>query len=220
MQKLLCNHSEVMEVKVLDVNGKETGRKVKLSESVFGIEPNNHAVYLDVKQYLANQRQGTHKAKERAEVAGSTRKIKKQKGTGTARAGSAKNPLFKGGGTVFGPRPRSYSFKLNKSLKRLARKSAFSLKAKESNLIVVEDFTFEAPNTKKFITFLSALGIENKKSLIVLGDSNKNVYLSSRNLKASNVVTNSELSTYAILNANNLVLLEGSLEGIEENLSK
>jgi large subunit ribosomal protein L4 len=220
MQKLLCNHSEVMEVKVLDINGKETGRKVKLSDSVFGIEPNKHAVYLDVKQYLANQRQGTHKAKERAEVAGSTRKIKKQKGTGTARAGSAKNPLFKGGGTVFGPRPRSYSFKLNKGLKRLARKSAFSLKAKESNLIVVEDFNFEAPNTKKFITFLSALGIENKKSLIVLGDSNKNVYLSSRNLKASNVVTNSELSTYAILNANNLVLLEGCLEGIEENLSK
>ena len=220
MQKLLCNHSEVMEVKVLDIKGKDTGRKVQLSDSVFGIEPNNHAVYLDVKQYLANQRQGTHKAKERAEVAGSTRKIKKQKGTGTARAGSAKNPLFKGGGTVFGPRPRSYSFKLNKSLKRLARKSAFSLKAKESNLIVVEDFTFDKPNTKNFLSFLSALGLENKKSLIVLGDSNKNVYLSSRNLKASSVVNNSELSTYAILNANNLVLLESSLEGIEENLSK
>jgi len=220
MQKLLCNHSEVMEVKVLDIKGKDTGRKVQLSDSVFGIEPNNHAVYLDVKQYLANQRQGTHKAKERAEVAGSTRKIKKQKGTGTARAGSAKNPLFKGGGTVFGPIPRSYSFKLNKSLKRLARKSAFSLKAKESNLIVVEDFTFDKPNTKNFLSFLSALGLENKKSLIVLGDSNKNVYLSSRNLKASSVVTNSELSTYAILNANNLVLLESSLEGIEENLSK
>jgi large subunit ribosomal protein L4 len=209
-----------MEAKVLDFNGKDTGRKVQLSDSVFGIEPNNHAVYLDVKQYLANQRQGTHKAKERAEVAGSTRKIKKQKGTGTARAGSAKNPLFKGGGTVFGPRPRSYSFKLNKSLKRLARKSAFSIKAKESNIIVLEDFTFDAPNTKKFINVLNALGLENKKSLFVLGDSNKNVYLSSRNLKASNVVSSSELSTYAILNANNLVLLEGSLEGIEENLSK
>ena len=220
MQEFLCNHSEVMEVKVLDINGKETGRKVKLSDSVFAIEPNNHAVYLDVKQYLANQRQGTHKAKERAEVAGSTRKIKKQKGTGTARAGSAKNPLFKGGGTVFGPRPRSYSFKLNKSLKRLARKSAFSIKAKESNILVVEDFNFETPNTKNFINVLKALGIENKKSLFVLGESNKNVYLSSRNLKASSVVTNSELSTYAILNANNLVLLEGSLEGIEENLSK
>ena len=209
-----------MEAKVLDINGKDTGRKVQLSDSVFGIEPNNHAVYLDVKQYLANQRQGTHKAKERAEVAGSTRKIKKQKGTGTARAGSKKSPLFKGGGTVFGPRPRSYSFKLNKSLKRLARKSAFSLKVKESNLVVVEDFNFETPNTKNFINVLKALGLENKKSLFVLGESNKNVYLSSRNLKASSVVTNSELSTYEILNANNLVLLESSLEGIEENLSK
>ncbi|HMI08597.1 MAG TPA: 50S ribosomal protein L4 [Flavobacterium sp.] len=209
-----------MEAKVLDFNGKDTGRKVQLSDAVFGIEPNNHAVYLDVKQYLANQRQGTHKAKERAEVAGSTRKIKKQKGTGTARAGSAKNPLFKGGGTVFGPRPRSYSFKLNKSLKRLARKSALSLKAKESNLVVLADFDFETPNTKNFINVLKALGLENKKSLFVLGDSNKNVYLSSRNLKASSVVSNSELSTYAILNANNLVLLESSLEGIEENLSK
>ncbi|MFH6963304.1 50S ribosomal protein L4 [Flavobacterium plurextorum] len=209
-----------MEVKVLDFNGKDTGRKVQLSDSVFAIEPNNHAVYLDVKQYLANQRQGTHKAKERAEVTGSTRKIKKQKGTGTARAGSIKNPLFKGGGTIFGPRPRSYSFKLNKSLKRLARKSAFSIKAKESNIIVLEDFNFEAPNTKNFINVLKALGLENKKSLFVLGESNKNVYLSSRNSKASNVVTSSELSTYAILNTNNLVLLEGSLELIEENLSK
>ena len=209
-----------MEVKVLDFNGKDTGRKVQLSDSVFAIEPNNHAVYLDVKQYLANQRQGTHKAKERAEVAGSTRKIKKQKGTGTARAGSAKNPLFKGGGTVFGPRPRSYSFKLNKNLKRLARKSAFSIKAKESNIIVLEDFNFETPSTKNFINVLKALGLDDKKSLFVLGDSNKNVYLSSRNLQGSNVVTSSELSTYAILNANNVVLLEGSLEAIEENLSK
>jgi large subunit ribosomal protein L4 len=209
-----------MEVKVLDKTGKDTGRKVTLSDSIFAIEPNNHAVYLDVKQYLANQRQGTHKAKERAEVAGSTRKIKKQKGTGTARAGSAKNPLFKGGGTVFGPRPRSYSFKLNKSLKRLARKSAFSIKANESNLVVVEDFTFEAPSTKNMIHVLNALGLNNKKSLFVLGDSNKNVYLSSRNLKGTSVVSNLELSTYAILNANNLVLLESSLEGIEENLSK
>lgn len=209
-----------MEAKVLDFNGKDTGRKVQLSDSVFGIEPNNHAVYLDVKQYLANQRQGTHKAKERAEVAGSTRKIKKQKGTGTARAGSAKNPLFKGGGTVFGPRPRSYSFKLNKSLKRLARKSAFSIKAKESNIIVLEDFNFETPNTKNFINVLKALELENKKSLFILGGANKNVYLSSRNLKSSSVVSSSELSTYDILNANNLVLLESSLEVIEENLSK
>ena len=209
-----------MEVKVLDINGKETGRKVQLSDSVFAIEPNKHAVYLDVKQYLANQRQGNHKAKERAEVAGSTRKIKKQKGTGTARAGSAKNPLFKGGGTVFGPRPRSYSFKLNKNLKRLARKSALSLKVNESNLVVVEDFTFETPNTKKFINVLSSLGLENKKSLFILGDANKNVYLSSRNLKTTSVVNSTELSTYAILNTNTLVLLEGSLELIEENLSK
>ena len=209
-----------MEVKVLDINGKETGRKVNLDDTVFAIEPNKHAVYLDVKQYLANQRQGTHKAKERAEVAGSTRKIKKQKGTGTARAGSKKSPLFKGGGTVFGPRPRSYSFKLNKNLKRLARKSAFSLKALESNIVVVEDFTFETPNTKKFINVLSSLGLENKKSLFILGDANKNVYLSSRNLKTTSVVTSSELSTYAILNAKSLVLLEGSIEAIEANLSK
>ena len=209
-----------MEVKVLDINGKETGRTVTLSDSVFAIEPNKHAVYLDVKQYLANQRQGTHKAKERAEVTGSTRKIKKQKGTGTARAGSVKNPLFKGGGTVFGPRPRSYSFKLNKSLKRLARKSALALKAQESNLIVVENFEFEAPSTKNFINVLKALGLENKKSLFVLGDTNKNVYLSSRNLKASSVVTASELNTYNVLHSNSLVLLEGALEGIEENLSK
>ena len=209
-----------MEAKVLDFNGKDTGRKVQLSDSVFAIEPNNHAVYLDVKQYLANQRQGTHKAKERAEVAGSTRKIKKQKGTGTARAGSAKNPLFKGGGTVFGPRPRSYSFKLNKNLKRLARKSALSLKVNESNLVVVEDFTFDTPSTKNFINVLKSLGLDNKKSLFVLGDTNKNVYLSSRNLKASSVVTTSELSTYAILNAKSLVLLEGAVDGIEANLSK
>ncbi len=209
-----------MEVKVLDINGKETGRTVQLCDSVFGIEPNKHAVYLDVKQYLANQRQGTHKSKERNEVTGSTRKIKKQKGTGTARAGSVKNPLFKGGGTVFGPRPRNYSFKLNKALKRLARKSAFSIKAQESNLVVVEDFTFEAPSTKNFINVLKALGLENKKSLFVLGESNKNVYLSSRNLQRASVVTTSELSTYRILNTNSLVLTEGSVEGIVENLSK
>lgn len=209
-----------MEVAVLDINGKETGRKVKLSKAVFGIEPNNHAVYLDVKRYLANQRQGTHKSKERAEIAGSTRKIKKQKGTGTARAGSIKNPLFKGGGRVFGPRPKDYTQKLNKNLKRLARKSALSMKAKEKSIMVLEDFNFDAPKTKDFINLLKVLGIENKKSLFVLGDINNNVYLSSRNLKASEVVTNSGLSTYKIINANNIVLLEGSLEGIESNLSK
>jgi large subunit ribosomal protein L4 len=209
-----------MEVKVLDFNGKDTGRKVQLSDSVFAIEPSKHAVYLDVKQYLANQRQGTHKSKERAEVAGSTRKIKKQKGTGTARAGSAKSPVFKGGGTIFGPRPRNYSFKLNKNLKRLARKSALSMKVQDSNLIVIEDFSFEVPSTKKFINVLNALGLENKKSLFVLGDTNKNVYLSSRNLKSTSVVTTSELNTYGILNAKSLVLLEGSLGEIEANLSK
>ncbi|MCJ7759297.1 MAG: 50S ribosomal protein L4 [Gillisia sp.] len=209
-----------MEIAVVDIKGKETGRKVNLSDAVFGIEPNNHAVYLDVKQYLANQRQGTHKAKERADITGSTRKIKKQKGTGTARAGSIKSPIFRGGGRVFGPRPRSYSFKLNKNLKRLARKSVLSLKAIDKAIIVVEDFQFDTPKTKNFIEVLKGLGIENKKSLIVLGDSNKNVYLSSRNLKGSEVVSSSELSTYKILNANNLVFVEGSLEGIELNLSK
>ncbi|WP_435137433.1 50S ribosomal protein L4 [Formosa sp. A9] len=209
-----------MKVAVLDINGKETGRKVDLSDSVFGIEPNNHAVYLDVKQYLANQRQGTHKAKERAEIAGSTRKIKKQKGTGTARAGSIKSGVFKGGGRMFGPRPRNYSFKLNKSLKRLARKSALTIKANEASIVVLEDFNFETPKTKNFTSVLKALDLQNKKSLFVLGASNNNVYLSSRNLKSSEVITNSELSTYKILNANKVVLLESSLEEIETNLSK
>ncbi|SEL98274.1 LSU ribosomal protein L4P [Aquimarina amphilecti] len=209
-----------MKVAVIDINGKETGRKVDLSDAVFGIEPNDHAVYLDVKQYLANQRQGTHKAKERAEIVGSTRKIKKQKGTGTARAGSIKSPIFKGGGRIFGPRPRSYSFKLNKNLKRLARKSALSIKANDKAITVVEDFTFDTIKTKNFTAVLKSLGLEDKKSLFVLGESNKNVYLSSRNLKSSEVVTSSELSTYKILNAKSVVLLEGSLKGIETNLSK
>ncbi|MFK5973244.1 MAG: 50S ribosomal protein L4 [Flavobacteriaceae bacterium] len=209
-----------MKVPVLDIKGKETGRKVDLSDAVFAIEPNNHAVYLDVKQYLAHQRQGTHKSKERAEIAGSTRKIKKQKGTGTARAGSIKSPIFRGGGRVFGPRPKDYSQKLNKNVKRLARKSAWSIKSKEKAILVVEDFSFEAPKTKDFIQVLKSFGLEGKKTLFVLGDSNNSVYLSSRNLKRSEVVTNSELSTYKILNANNIVLLEGSLEGIESNLNK
>jgi large subunit ribosomal protein L4 len=208
-----------MKVAVLDIKGKDTGRKADLSDDVFGIEPNNHAVYLDVKQYLAHQRQGTHKAKERAEIAGSTRKIKKQKGTGTARAGSIKSPIFRGGGRIFGPRPKDYTQKLNKNLKRLARKSALSLKSKDKAILVVEDFDFDAPKTKDFVQVLKSLGLENKKSLIVLGDSNKGVYLSSRNFKGSDVVTHSELSTYKILNANSLVLLEGSLDGIESNLN-
>ncbi|MFL0354072.1 50S ribosomal protein L4 [Xanthomarina sp. GH4-25] len=209
-----------MKVAVLDINGKETGRKADLSDAVFAIEPNNHAVYLDVKQYLANQRQGTHKSKERAEISGSTRKIKKQKGTGTARAGSIKSGVFRGGGRMFGPRPRNYGIKLNKNLKRLARKSAFSIKANEKSIVVLEDFNFDAPKTKNFTAVLKALDLENKKSLFVLGASNNNVYLSSRNLKGLEVVTNTELSTYKILNANQVVLLESSLEGIESNLSK
>lgn len=209
-----------MKVAVIDVNGKDTGRKVELSADVFAIEPNNHAVYLDVKQYLANQRQGTHKAKERAEISGSTRKIKKQKGTGTARAGSIKSGVFRGGGRMFGPRPRNYSFKLNKGLKRLARKSALTMKANDQAIVVMEDFNFDSPKTKNFTNVLKALGVEDKKSLFVLGASNNNVYLSSRNLKGSDVIMNSELSTYKILNANKLVLLESALEGIETNLSK
>ena len=209
-----------MEVAVLDIKGKETGRKVTLSDAVFGVEPNEHAIYLDVKQYLANQRQGTHKAKERAEITGSTRKIKKQKGTGTARAGSIKSPVFRGGGRIFGPRPRSYSFKLNKTLKRLAKKSALSQKAKNNEILVLEDINFDSPKTKNFTSMLQDLGIEGKKSLFVLGESNKNVYLSSRNLQTAEVITSSELSTYKILHANNVVFLEGSLEGIESNLSK
>ena len=209
-----------MKVAVLDKNGKDTGRKVELSDDVFAIEPNEHAIYLDVKQYLAHQRQGTHKAKERAEIAGSTRKIKKQKGTGTARAGSIKSPVFRGGGRIFGPRPKDYTQKLNKNMKRLARKSALSLKSKEQSLVVVEDFNFEAPKTKDFVKFLSSLGIENKKSLIVLGGTNNNVYLSSRNLDRSEVVTGSELNTYKIVNATSLVLTESALEGIESNLKK
>ncbi len=209
-----------MEVAVLNINGKETGRKINLSDAVFGVEPNNHAVYLDVKQYLANQRQGTHKAKERAEIAGSTRKIKKQKGTGTARAGSIKSPVFVGGGRVFGPRPKDYTQKLTKSLKKVARRSALSLKAKEQSITVLEDFNFETPSTKEFSNVLKALGLDSKKTLFVLGESNKNVYLSSRNLKSSEVVNSSELNTYKIVNANNIVFLEGALEGIESNLSK
>lgn len=209
-----------MKVAVLDINGKDTGRKADLSNKVFAIEPNNHAVYLDVKQYLANQRQGTHKAKERAEIVGSTRKIKKQKGTGTARAGSIKSGVFKGGGRIFGPRPRNYGFKLNKNVKRLARKSALTIKAQEKAIVVLEDFDFEAPKTKNFTDVLKALNLETKKSLFVLGTPNNNVYLSSRNLIGSEVLTASELSTYKILNANQVILLESAIEGIESNLSK
>ena len=209
-----------MKVAVLDYKGKDTGRKVDLSKDVYGIEPNNHSIYLDVKQYLANQRQGTHKAKERADIIGSTRKIKKQKGTGTARAGSIKSGVFRGGGRIFGPRPRNYSFKLNKNLKRLARKTALTLKANDKAITVLEDFDFETIKTKNFTSVIKALNLESKKSLFVFGASNNNVYLSSRNLKGSEVINYSELSTYKLLNADQLVLVESALEGIELNLSK
>lgn len=209
-----------MEIAVLDITGKDTGRKVELSNDVFGIEPNDHAIYLDVKQYLANQRQGTHKSKERAEITGSTRKIKKQKGTGTARAGSIKSGVFRGGGRMFGPRPRNYSFKLNKNLKRLARKSALSIQANDKNLVVIEDFNFDTPKTSDFVSVLKSLELDTKKSLFVLGNENTNVYLSSRNLKNSKVIKASEINTYGVLNANKVVITEGSLEGINSNLSK
>ena len=209
-----------MKVAVVDIQGKDTGRKVELSKAVFGIEPNNHAIYLDVKSHLANKRQGTHKAKERGEIVGSTRKIKKQKGTGTARAGSIKNPLFRGGGRVFGPRVRDYSQKVNKKVKRLARKSALSIKAKEKSIIVLEDPSMETPKTSAYIQILKALGIEGKKSLMVLAEPNNNVYLSSRNLKNSEALTTSELNTYKIVNANNLVISESSVADIESILTK
>jgi len=209
-----------MKVAVLDITGKDTGRKVELSSDVFEIAPNNHAIYLDVKQHLANKRQGTHKSKERAEIAGSTRKIKKQKGTGTARAGSIKSGVFRGGGRMFGPRPRDYSFKLNKNLKRLARKSALSTQAKENNLVVIENFYFDTPKTKNFVTVLKALGLENKKSLFVLSGTNNNVYLSSRNLTRTQVINGSDISTYGVLNTNKLIITESSLEDINTNLSK
>jgi len=209
-----------MKVAVVDINGKKTGRNVELSDAIFAIEPNDHAIYLDVKQHLANKRQGTHKAKERADIKGSTRKIKKQKGSGTARAGSIKSPIFRGGGRAFGPRPRDYSFKLNKGLKKLARLSALSIKAKENNIVVLEKFDFEAPKTKDFINVLKALELNNKKSLFVLDGSNNNVYLSSRNLKDTKVISTSQLNTYSVLNANKVILSEGCLEEIESNFSK
>ena len=208
-----------MELKVLNIKGKETGRKVKLNSSIFGIKPNEHAIYLDVKSYLANNRQGTHKTKERADIQGSTRKIKKQKGTGTARAGSIKNPLFRGGGRIFGPKPRNYHQKVNKKLKRLARKSALSIKAKQKSIVVLEDFQMDRPQTKEYIKLLNALGLADKKSLLILGDLNKNVYLSSRNLKNSKVVINTELNTYGISNANNLIFSEGAIEELESLLN-
>jgi len=208
-----------MNISVLDINGKDTGRKVKLNSGVFGAEPNDHAIYLDVKQYLANQRQGTHKAKERGEITGSTRKIKRQKGTGSARAGSIKSPLFRGGGRVFGPQPRNYGIKVNKKLKRLARISALTYKAKNEEIVVVEEPVFEAPSTKNFAQMIAALGASDKKSMVVLAEQNKNVYLSSRNLKGSKVVTASELNTYETMKVSKLIFTEAAINEIESILS-
>lgn len=208
-----------MEIAVLKNSGEDTGRKVNLSDDIFGIEPNDHAIYLDVKQFLANQRQGTHKSKERAEIAGSTRKIKRQKGTGTARAGSIKSPVFRGGGRIFGPKPRDYSFKLNKKLKTLARKSALAYKAKEDNgLVILEDFSMEAPKTKEYVGLLSNLSLGNRKTLVVVAEKDRNLVLSSRNLQNSKVVTADSLNTYDVLNAESVVLSESSVEKIENLL--
>lgn len=200
-----------MELVIYNTSGKETGKKVVLKDEIFAVEPNDHAIYLDVKQYLANQRQGTHKAKQRHEIAGSTRKLKKQKGTGGARAGSIKNPLFHGGGRIFGPQPRDYSFKLNKKLKQLARKSALSYKVKNEAITIVEDFSLETPKTKEFITITRNLGLEGKKILLVLPESNAGVALSARNLQNVKVVLASNLNTYDVMNAGLLLMAEGSV---------
>jgi large subunit ribosomal protein L4 len=208
-----------MKLEVVNIQGQPTGRDVELPEDIFGVEPNEHAVYLAVKQYLANQRQGTHKSKERNEVAGSTRKIKRQKGTGTARAGDIKNPIFRGGGRIFGPRPRNYGLRLNKKVKRLARLSALSGKASAGEIVVVEDFSFESPKTKEYINILDALKVKDTKSLLVTVDHEKTLYLSSRNLKKSNVVRASDLNTYDILNAGSLILSEGAIDKIKESMA-
>jgi large subunit ribosomal protein L4 len=207
-----------MELAVLDIAGKDTGKKVELKESIFNIEPNEHAIYLDVKQYLANNRQGTHKSKERNEVAGSTRKLKRQKGTGTARAGSIKSPVFRGGGTMFGPRPRNYRFKLNRKLKQLARRSALTLKAQQGSIILLSNVEFQEVKTKKMVELKQNLNIADKKSLLILSEPNKNVYLSSRNLPGSLVLTYSELTTYDIMNANSILFDESALQKLQENL--
>ncbi|MBO5186533.1 MAG: 50S ribosomal protein L4 [Prevotella sp.] len=209
-----------MEINVLNINGQETGRKVTLNESVFGIEPNDHVLYLDVKQYLANQRQGTHKSKERSEVSGSTRKLGRQKGGGGARRGDINSPVLVGGGRVFGPKPRDYSFKLNKKVKVLARKSALSYKAQENAIVVVEDFNMEAPKTKEFVNIAKNLKVGDKKALFVLSEQNKNVYLSARNLQRTGIMLASQLNAYNVLNADVLVVTENSLKTIDEILTK
>jgi large subunit ribosomal protein L4 len=205
----------MMELAIINIDGKETGRKVELNESIFGIEPNDHAIYLDTKQYLANQRQGTHKSKERGEIAGSTRKIKRQKGTGTARAGSIKNPLFRGGGRMFGPKPRYYGFKLNKKVKQLARKSALSYKASTNSIIVLENFSLDAPKTKEMVKIGNILNITNKKSVFVLPEQNNNIYLSTRNVQGVDVVSANELSTYKIMRASTLILVESAVDVLQ-----
>ncbi len=209
-----------MEIAVKSKDGQETGRSVTLNDTIFGITPNDHAIYLDVKQYLANQRQGTHKTKERADIAGSTKKIKRQKGTGTARAGSIKSPIFRGGGRVFGPRPRNYGFKLNRKLKQLARRSALSYKANDQQITVLENLQLEAPQTKQYLELLNGLSLRDQKSLLVLGEVNKNVYLSARNVKHAGVTTADKLNTYDILRANHLIISEGAVEMIEKLLAK
>ncbi len=208
-----------MELSVFNIKGEDLGRKIELQETIFGAEANDHAIYLDVKQFLANNRQGTHKAKERGEIAGSTKKIKKQKGTGTARCGSIKNPLFRGGGRVFGPKPRDYSFKLNKKLKKVARISALTYKAIDSNIVVIEDFSFDSPKTKSGIELVNGLNVQDIKTLIVVADNDKNLYLATRNLQNVKIRKASELNTYDILDCRKLILAEGSLKAIEEVLS-
>jgi large subunit ribosomal protein L4 len=205
-----------MELEVYNISGRKTAKKAKLDDKIFGIKPNDYAIYLDVKQHMANKRQGTHKTKERGEVKGSTRKIKRQKGTGTARAGDIKNPIFRGGGRTFGPEPRDYYFKLNKKLKKIARKSALTYKAKEKSIIILEDFTFDAPKTKSFAELVNNLELQDKKILLVLGGIDKNVYLSSRNLQKTKIIKASDINTYDILNANNLLIAESSLAEIEK----
>jgi large subunit ribosomal protein L4 len=209
-----------MQVEVLNISGKKTAKKVDLVDSIFAAEPNDHCIYLDVKQFLANQRQGTHKSKERAEIARTTKKLKRQKGTGGARAGSMKSPLFIGGGRVFGPRPHEYGFKLNKKVKALARISALAYKAKDNAITILEDFNFEVPKTKNFVDLMKNLNMSDKKTLVVLGDANKNVYLSSRNIQGTKVIKASDINTYDILNAENLILAESSVKVIETILNK
>jgi len=204
-----------MELAVYNKSGKATSKKISLSKEIYAIEPNDHAIYMDVKLYLANQRQGTHKAKERAEITGSTRKIKKQKGTGTARAGSIKNPLFKGGGRIFGPRPRNYSFSLNKKLRKLARKSALTYKANDKEITILEDLKFDQPKTKDFLSLMENLKMTDGKTLFVISDNDKNVYLSARNIQAARIMPANQLTTYDILKAKRLVIAEGAVEKIE-----